>query len=225
MIFPTVISKAKIDITEQDKQNIFDIVYNNIDENGYSMDFLGYTKIHHEKSLEHIYKQVVSLIREHLSFMNVDHTNIDINIVKSWLNLTEERVNTRHNHSEAHYSFTIYPNVPEHAKKYLRLFRKEKHPNEIYEGFFDNCCNEWELQNSSSCQFLPEEGDVFIFPSSMDHDTVLMDGSTPSGMENVKDYDHIKDMRICIGGDVIFTSNIKTNNHRILQPIADWKTF
>jgi hypothetical protein len=222
MIFPTIISKSKLPTSAINKEHIFDIVRRNTNEDGYSMDFLGYTTIHHEPLLFDLYKQVIEFVREHLTYMNVDHANLDINVVKSWLNLTESKTNLRHNHSEAHYSFTIYPHIAEKSAKYLRFFRKDNHPNEIYEGFFENSCIDWGIQNSTSCNFLPEEGDVFIFPSTIDHDTVLLDGTTPTGLEPAN---NINDMRICIGGDIIITSKTKNLNQRILQPISDWRTF
>lgn len=226
MIFPTTVSSCNFIVSEQDKNNIFNVILDNLNQDGYTMDYLGYVALHHDLRLKKFYTKIIEVFKDHLLFLNIDINTLDIYIIKSWFNLTDkDRVNTKHDHAEAHYSFTFYPHISEQSKKYFRVYR-DIHPNEFHPGVFSTVCTKWDLQNALSWSFLPQEGDIFIFPAKTLHDTTSLDfGAKDESNTRISSIDDIKTCRVCISGDIIITAKNKTSNHRLLQPLSMWKNF
>lgn len=228
LIFPSVISNTRLDLLEFDKLDMLEACFNWIDENGYTMDAHGFPDVHHEPAFKEIYVHAAASLREHLRFMNIPENQFDVNFVKSWLWITDDNNNDMHNHAEAHYSMTYYLNQPIGKEKNLIFTRGAERPshNDIYDAWLDNTCNQWDIQNSTTWQFKPLEGDLYIFPANILHETKNASGQNDwNGMISVKSPSELLSKRICIGMDVLLTAKEKTNNHRWLQPVKSWRTF
>lgn len=225
--FPTLVSKAHISPLSYDKEKIFDSVMDNLNTDGQSMDFLGTVLVHHDNRLNSIFTVITDTVAEHLNTLNIESDDFDINIVKSWFNIIDNNINTIHDHSEAHFSFTFYPYISDKNKRALRFHINQDHPNEPIRGFFNTSCKNYNRYNSLSWVIPVEEGDICVFSSKLLHDTVDLDGlnSNDSFTPVIKTRDALYNTRICLAGDVVLTYKTLTNNHKALQPISTWKKF
>lgn len=228
-IFPTLVTKGHIPKSLYDKEIMKDIIMENVDEEGQTMDFIGEGAfIHHDARLTVIYEVVTEYIKHHLSLFALDPDEYQVHVVKSWFNVnSKDHSNAMHAHPEADYSATFYPNVPADSKKWLRLVRGfNREANELFPGMYYNGAYEKNANNANEWTILPEEGDVIIFPSAINHDTVNEDLSESStDVQKITTRDSLDNMRICIGIDVKITARNKTTNHHILQPVYTWRTF
>lgn len=228
-IFPTVITKGNIPNSIYDKNVIMDAVMDNLDDNNQTMDFLGNGAfIHHDQRLSKLYEIIVEYVKYHLSLFAIHPDTYQIHVVKSWFNVSgKANRNSIHNHNEADYSVTFYPQVPANSKKWLRLLRPAHHTtNEIFPGQWVNWCAEKNGLNGNEWATIPEEGDLYIFPASILHDTVNEDLSESSdSVAVVNSREDLVNMRICIGVDIKLTSKHRTQNYKILQPVDTWRTF
>lgn len=225
--FPTVVSKAHISTEQYNKEDVFDAVMSNLNENGQSMDFLGTVLAHHDKRLESIFTIITDTVAEHLETLKVNADDFDIHIVKSWFNIISDNVNTVHDHAEAHYSFTFYPHIAENNNRALRFHNTWSHPNEPVPGFFKTTCTEYNMYNADAWVIPVEEGDICVFPSKLLHDTIdlVSIDNTNTTAPAITSRDMLKDARICLAGDVILTHKTLTSNHKAIQPISTWKKF
>jgi len=228
-IFPTVVTRGNIPKSLYDKDVIMDMIVENLDDNGQTMDFIGNGAfIHHDERLNKIYNIIVEYLKYHFSLFALNPNDYQIYIVKSWFNVnTKDHRNAMHTHNEADYSVTFYPHVPAGSKKWLRLIRPAHYnTNEIFPGQWFNWSETKNYLNANEWIVMPEEGDVMIFPASLEHDTINEDFSDSNqGNQTVASREDLQDMRICIGVDVKLTAKTKTLNYKILQPVSTWRTF
>lgn len=226
MIFPTVIGQEEYYDPIGFKQVFYKNIFKYISENGYSNENTGHVDLHHEKEFEDLYRYITFSISKYLETLSISSDTYDINIVKSWLNVIKDRETPTHSHADAHYSFTYYVNLPEDAIQPI-VFHTPKipHPNEAYLAMFSNNVKEWNLANSYTWEFTPNEGTIFIFPAHLKHHTYMKEG-IPQEIEGK--FDTIEKMskkRICIAGDVILTYSKKEAKPTGLQPIENWRNF
>ena len=52
LLFPTLITQSKRDVSEKEKIDWFDSYLENSNENGESMDYLGFVSMHHDPRFE-----------------------------------------------------------------------------------------------------------------------------------------------------------------------------
>lgn len=228
LIFPSVISSTRLEIAQDERNEMLEACMNWMNEDGTTMDARNYPDVHHEPKFKKIYEHAAGAVREHLAYMNVPEHTLDVNFVKSWLWITDDNNNDIHSHSEAHYSLTYYLNQPIGREKNLIFTRGLDHPshNDIYDQWLGMVCERWDVQNATTWYFTPLEGDMYIFPANMLHETKNTHHNNDFiGMAPVKSVEELKTKRVCVGMDVMLTSKEKTNNHRILQPVKSWRTF
>lgn len=227
LLFPTLI----VEHTNPKHKEIKEIFFNNImkyidPETGFSGESTGHVNIHHETHFLDLYSFVSKCVEDYLIQLSIDVSRFDINIVKSWLNVIEKRSTPIHNHNDAHYSFVYYVNIPENANQSIRFYNNEVHMSEPYDYMFVNNATEWNLLNSGSWSFVPEEGKCFVFPAKLRHDTHSLDGSPMEPIET--NYDTVEKLypkRIAIAGDILLTHKSITTSPTGIQPISNWKTF
>lgn len=226
-IFPLTVSEGHISITPEAKDEMFDVFMTQIDDQGNTMDFLGYNRLHLEPALHNLYTAILSIVHEHFRALNVNPDDLQFNVVKSWLNIkTAAKKNSIHDHGEAHYSFTYYPHIAPNQEMFIRFFPQHmRHQNEPVRGFLDEYVSDCNHANATSWSFLPKEGSVFVFPAHILHDTHNNNENTPEAMDQVLSKAELYNTRVCIGGDIVITSKKHSNNARILQPLNQWKTF
>ncbi len=223
LLFPTLITISKRKVDELEKESWFSAYLEMSNEDGKSMDFLGYQSIHHDKRFIKVFSDIATTVRKYLDAMNIKK-DIDINITKSWFNIKTVSGNPIHNHAENHISFTYYPHVHENYKdKRLTFFNEKQSANEPYNGFFENLSTDWNDVNCRSYNFPVEQGNIFIFPSSMDHGVGLSDDD--SNIESFNTIEELKHSRFCVAGDIILTRKDVKDYNRLLTPIENWRKF
>ena len=219
-IFPTTIAKENVRITEQEKEIAMLTLLNHFDSDGLTGEVEGFVDLHCETSLRFIYEAVSKCIKDKLQFFNINADSFDINIIKSWMNIVRERHTPLHAHYDAHWSFSYYINIPDNLQSKPIQFEQVKHPNDPYSGLITYNSESWNDFNCMTYQFVPQEGDIYIFPSNLLHSTVgYGNGEEDIAIRTVND---LKANRICIAGDVLFTHNQKANVCLGLQPKDKW---
>lgn len=227
LLFPTLIVEHINPNQEEIKKIFFNNIMKYIDpESGFSGESTGYVNIHHEPKFFDLYSFISDCVADYLTQLSIDPSEFDINIIKSWLNVIEKRSTPIHNHNDAHFSFVYYVNIPENVNQSIRFYNSEVHMSEPYDYMFANNVTEWNILNSGSWSFVPEEGKCFVFPSKLRHDTHCPDGRFMEVIEtNYNTIEKLYPKRIAIAGDVLLTHKNKTTSPTGIQPISNWKTF
>ena len=227
-IFPTVISTTQRTVTTNEKLAWFDIIMNNLDSSGSTHDFLGFQTFHHYESVQHVYKEIASAIEQHLVSLGVDISTMDINITKSFANLCYGAYTPDHDHSESHYSFTYYPNVPENVYQTLDFYRLRSNPNEPVWDWLNENGNPTE-EASSKYRLNIQEGMIVVFPSSLTHGTSFANPfwqhNTTSNLEPIPNKQALFDFRVCISGDCLLTRKDSKAYKRMIMPVESWRKF
>jgi uncharacterized protein (TIGR02466 family) len=220
-LFPTLIGEFQY----PNHANMKNIVLKNIpkymSEDGFSNESTGHVDIHLEQSFKELYQFLNNCCFEYLKTLNLDENAFQVNFVKSWFNILKNRQTPLHSHRDAHLSIVYYVNIPTDKENPIR-FVPEKNRNDPFDGCIKNNLNgDWNLLNSYSWQFMPQEGTIFIFPSHLEHETV---GSS-SPEFGFKSTDDLMSARVCIASDIILTYREKTSKYLGLQPIENWRNF
>ena len=228
LLFPTLITQGKRDVSEKEKIDWFDSYLENSNENGESMDYLGFVSMHHDPRFEMVFYDIANTVKEHLESLGIDSTTICVNITKSWFNVnTNEARNPIHDHAESHYSMTYYPHIKKGFEKNLTFYDKAVSRNEPYMSFLQNNVHEWNYANSRSVEFTPQVGDIFVFPSWMEHET----GNTSDNKDisilgqSFISHEELEQSRICVGCDAILTRKNTFKYDHLLTPITLWKRY
>lgn len=223
-LFPTLVCQFEYSQTNAKKfKSIFKReVHKHLTDDGFSSEVTGHVSIHHEPAFVDVYKFITKCVKQFIETYHVDPKQFDINVVKSWLNLTQGQANARHAHRDAQISFVYYVNIPVDIDSAIQFYDKgTKH--QPFAGFCslynaDGC---WDQFNSSSWRFDPQAGTVFVFPSSLYHDTVDDAGFDRQGV----DVKTLWQNRISIVGDVVLTFTHSQPKYLGLQPVENWRTF
>jgi hypothetical protein len=88
---------------------------------------------------------------------------------------------------------------------------------------WNNTKNVWDELNSYSWEFAPKEGQLFVFPSTLPHDTVGQSDETID--EGNPTIEMLNENRICLAADIVLTYKEQTPHPLGLQPISNWRTF
>lgn len=228
LLFPTLITQGKRDVSEKEKIDWFDSYLENSNENGESMDYLGFVSMHHDPRFEMVFYDIANAVKKHLESLGIDSTTICVNITKSWFNVnTNEARNPIHDHAESHYSMTYYPHIKKGFEKNLTFYDKAVSRNEPYMSFLQNNVYKCNPLNARSVEFTPQVGDIFVFPSWMEHET----GNTSDNLDVSTDgqsffsHEELEQSRICVGCDAILTRKNTFKYDHLLTPITLWKRY
>jgi len=223
-LFPTLVCEFDYPRKDLFKRTFYDRIFDYMTDDGYSNEFTGHVNIHHEESFLPFFQFAIDCVKQYASRLHIDNERFDYNITKTWLNIKKENSTNLHHHRDAHISFTYYVNVPESFSRPIR-FHNYEHRNEPYSGsiLYNNTSNTWDEINAYSWQFNPKEGQMFVFPSSLPHDTIGQnDSSIDSGTTNEQE---LSQNRICLAGDIVMTYKENTRSPLGVQPISNWRTF
>ena len=120
------------------------------------------TYILDKKPLAELKKEIDTLVKDYFNKIVKPSNNIKPYITQSWLNYTEEgQFHHRHSHPNSLVSGVVYINAD--IKKDSISFFKAKHP------FIKLDFKEHDRLNSEAWIFPVETGNVFLFPSTLDH--------------------------------------------------------
>jgi len=163
----------------------------------------GKVYLHTDEALSPIFRFVARCIANHLGQLGYDTSRVNINIVKTWISVTDNKTVTPvHAHGTSHLSFVYYMNMPKDGDAIA--FQIQSSPNEPYYGAF----------SEATQAIMPvEEGQLLVFPSQLQH------GTTKLG-------DMGSDQRIALAGDVLLVFNEPAPNYAtgVFDPHT-WRSF
>jgi hypothetical protein len=227
-LFPTTIYKDHRETSIEEKDMWENIILENLNEQGRTQDWLGFSHIHHYEEAKPIFEWIVRGIRRYLMHFNIYSGDIDINVTKSFINLTRDSQTPEHEHSENHITFTYYPHVAQGREQNLRIYNESfTHPNEPYTHLFAQLHDgNYNLLNSLSESIIINEGDLIVMPSKLRHSTEHVDGRKAVVGTESFDKDNLFDSRICIAGDCVLTKRAGADGlWRLLNPVEEWRKF
>lgn len=224
-LFPTVVGEDFFGNNDYTKQLVLDTYFEKCNEDGYSNENTGHVDIHLDPRYESLYLQITNSINKYLANMAIMPGMYDVNVVKSWFNVTREADTPKHDHPEAHYSFVYYVNHPDDAAKSLVLHNDFPTANEPHGAFFSNNVFEWNHSNAYSWNLMPKEGTLYVFPAKLQHSTSGETESTATGNSQNRTKEDLLKKRISIAGDVVLTHREVSTKPTGLQPVSNWKTF
>lgn len=226
-IFPVAIGQAEFDKSAEFKEIFFNSVETHMSIEGYSSETTGHVDIHHDESYKMMYAFVIQEIKKYVTELGVNANDFDYNVVKSWLNITKDRDNPVHNHCDAHVSFAYYVNIPTGTHRDIVFVNTEFHLNNLNNGMFPFNVTNWNYYNAGTWSYAPAEGSLFVFPAGLKHHvskTSAVDIKT-TWEDPTKTLDELKQMRICIAGDILMTFKEPLPVNLGLQPIKNWRVF
>lgn len=206
LIFPTLVSQAQYDVSENEKDIWFDLFLKYSNDEGCSQDYLGFENIQNDPLFENLFMQKLKdSIDEYFKCLSLNTTTLDIFLTKCFFNVTDQSVIDVHDHSENHLSFTYYPHIQKGKDRDLMFFN-DVHRNEPYLDFFGNYVKDWNDINSNVVFFPISEGSLFVFPAKLKHciEGRSNDTNGPIG-KSFMDKDSLKQSRFCVAGDMIYT--------------------
>jgi hypothetical protein len=221
-LFPTLLLEEVNADNDRVKDLLMARVLTHTDADGYSDESTGHVTIHHDPIFSPIFKMATSLAKQYCEVMQIDPSNFDFNIVKSWFNIIKDRSTPFHGHGDAHLSFVYYINVPTECAQQIQVYA---HPEkyEPFPGFArHNNPNEWNIFNSYAWAFPASEGSMYLFPARLNHDT---QGKTKDRDPGVKTLEDVKMQRVAIAGDILLVYKEKSAKALGLQPKRNWRTF
>ena len=179
----------------------------------------GKVYLHTDEALAPIFRFVARCIANHLDQLGYDTSRVNINIVKTWISVTDNKTVTPvHAHGTSHLSFVYYMNMPKEADAIA--FQIQSSPNEPYYGAFSDSTHRQRSMviqrnnlNANQAVMLVEEGQLLVFPSHLHHGTVKMG-------------DMGADQRIAVAGDALLVFNEPAPNYAtgVFDP-RTWRSF
>lgn len=222
-LFPTLVYETRYE--DSDKfLNILHQTWNDHFTDGYSHEGTGNLDLQKDERYKELYTFLSKSVREYLHVSGVVHDNFDINFVKSWMNIVENRTTPMHSHRDAHISVVYYANTPDDNEQMLRFY-SGKTDREPFQGLYMFNSYKATEFNSEYYTLSPYKGQVLVFPSSLLHDTLGNNAQPVAYEEPILDIEILKKKRICIASDVILTFSEKKTHPLGLQPTMNWRTF
>lgn len=185
----------------------------------YSGEASGHVYVHTDEYLNDLFSFIADGIRSHLDTVAFDHSRVDVNIVKTWISVTDTNVITPvHAHATSHLSFVYYMQMPENADGLG--FQIRSNPNEMFYGAFSSSTprqkslvKENNYLNANQYIVQAQEGQLLVFPSDLAHGTVKFGDMGPT-------------QRIALAGDVLLVFNEKMPNYAtgVFNPNS-WRRF
>jgi uncharacterized protein (TIGR02466 family) len=197
-------------------------ILNYVDENGMSDESTGHVTMHHEAEFEPLFSFATKAAKTFVAQYMIDPELFDYNVVKSWMNILDQRETPRHDHSDAHISFVYYINIPENRATPITFYNHQERHEPFPAMAKHNHPLEWNLVNSYGWSFKPSEGTLFVFPAKLEHYVEKTSNETDKGIFSLEDF---RSRRVSIAGDIILTYKETSAKSLGLQPIANWRTF
>jgi hypothetical protein len=222
LLFPVVVYEDTYENSSSMKDVFSKIIFQYLNERGMSDENTGHVTMHHDNLLKPLFGFATAAAKKFVAQYMIDSDLFDYHVVKSWMNMIEHRETPQHNHADAHISFVYYVNLPKTNDMPITFCN---YPNR-YEPFpfmsKVNTPTEWNAINSYAWSFAPQEGTIFVFPSTLSHYVEKHDEKPETGIHNSEDFMR---HRISIAGDILLTYKDKSAKSLGLQPIKNWRTF
>ena len=222
-IFPTTISRTKIEVSEEEKDRWFDLYLTHSNDEGKSHDFWGFEKVQTDERFHDLFMDRLRKgVDAYFDALSINTSKIDVQLTKCFFNVTDRSAVTLHDHAENHLSFTYYPHIAEGKARDI-IFYIDTHNNEPYTHFFGYTLDESTVNNSTREGFPVSEGALFIFPSKLTHDIERRNGDG-RGNQPFLDKESLRKTRFCVAGDMLYTrkNDIDVYN-RLLSAPENWR--
>jgi hypothetical protein len=220
-LFPTLVTEFHNPEHEAFKKVFFERFHLHCNENGQSNENTLHNDIHQDPHFNPMFQFVFKSLSEHLKEVGLDPDFQQMYLVKSWLMITREWHVPVHNHADAHISFVYYVNIPTDITPDNLCLLSPK-PNEYYHKIYEFNATQWNNYNCVNYGFVPKEGMALFFPGKLLHFT----GSGHENNDPIQQDNHsisgIKNMRICLAGDLIFTYKKIEGKSFGLMPVSNW---
>ena len=222
-LWPTLILEEQYESPEEFKSIFWNEVMQYI-VNGQTGEHVNAIDMHLNPAFENLYTGISNSLRNYFAELGMHAKAFDINITKSWMNIKGESPTRKHRHSDAHYSFVYYVNVPEHFADHDIIFHApDGLGNEGFHGMFSCATENYNFLNTPIHYFSPVEGKIVIFPGHVAHE---VKGDPECFKQPYFDsVETLKGLRIAIAGDVHLTYSAKAPRHAGIQPVSNWKSF
>jgi hypothetical protein len=222
-LFPTLLGEFHNPRHQEFKDIFYANIFNHMTVDGYSTETTGHVSLHLDPAFHDLFVWTTGCVQTYISRYNIDPDLFDINVIKTWMNITKDRKTPIHNHADAHISFTYYINIPSSAKRPIRFHnfhnRHEPFPGSIRH----NNPLRWDDVNSYTWEFEPAEGQLFVFPATLPHET---GGDQRAIRENgCTTREQLENSRICLACDMLLTYKEVSAKAMGVQPIKNWKRF
>ena len=224
-LFPVTVCEFEYPDSHSFNQILSKNIFNHLDKNVLSDESTGHVAIHHDPNFYHLFCFIQNCVKQYMNLLDINTELFEINFVKSWFNILKDRNTRKHAHGDAHISIVYYANIPKENNQSIRFYNYEPRI-EPYAGSmrYNKKTDGWNILNSYTWSFLPKEGDIFIFPASLLHDTTCEKqlSASQTGIKTLEDY---KDHRIAIAADIVLTYKEKVPSPLGIQPLKNWRTF
>lgn len=221
-LFPTLIGEFNNKNHKNDKNLILNNALKHFNADGYSMETTGNVDIHCDSEFDPFFSFVSRSVSIYMDHLSINRDNFDLNLIKTWFNVTKEFHTPNHSHADAHISFVYYVNIPEGVNK--PIYFKGNMPNELFYGLSNGNYKEWNQYNSLTWYLNSCEGCLFVFPGKLEHHT----GGQGSGEPDlpVRNLLDLISKRFAIAGDFLLTyKHNKLMKPYGIQPVTNWKRY
>lgn len=169
-IFPTPVMKSQLDRALTSKEMaVFDAFAKNTRKNDGNTTSINNYVLEHD-DLKDLKEFIQYYIDSFIQRIVMPKTNVNLYVTQSWVNYTKAgQYHHIHNHPNSVISGVFYIN----AVNDKIHFHNKKTPNYILDFETDN----YELFNSKSWFFEVKTNDIFLFPSTLDHNVETLDGN------------------------------------------------
>jgi len=222
-LFPTLVCEFQYDQQMEFKQIFYQNIFNHMTESGHSDESTGHVYLHHDDNFARFFQFATDCVKQYVARLHIDTEVFDFNMIKTWMNITRDRSTPLHNHADAHLSFTYYINIPDSFYKALRFHNHERRFEPFPGSIRFNDPAAWDQFNAYTWDFIPKEGNLFVFPAALRHETIGNDDAyIESGAKTVEE---LEQKRICLAGDILLTYKDRAAKPMGIQPISNWRRF
>lgn len=222
-LFPTLVGEFQYEHSDQFKETFYSRIFDHMTPDGISNEMTGHVLLHLDPAFSGFFTWATECVQQYVARYHIEPELFDFNVIKTWMNITQHRQTPIHNHADAHISFTYYINIPDSFTRPIRFHNfHDKH--EPFPGSVrHNNPLRWDDVNSYTWEFEPKEGQLFVFPATLPHETG--GGYTAEREEGCLTRSQLEQRRICLACDILLTYKELAAKAMGVQPIKNWKRF
>ena len=221
--FPLTIFKDKIIISQKDKNELINFIFNSENEGKKMQKRKGDAWLGDTRGQEYLFKVPImknlsNLISERIklytAMLSLNNEKLYFYYQRTWATITKNKEQIRlHSHDQSNISFAYYLLKPKDSGN-IRFSSESQ--NEIAKGLFHKekldlgLLKEVTKRNTPNIDLNVEEDNIIIFPSKTKHST------TPNVTQNT---------RISISGDVTIMLKDSSGHERLMPHFKNWQQF
>ena len=226
-IFPLLIYKNKVGLTEDEKNVLIKEIYNQKSKSknptyatktsAWTGDTQGFEFLYLNKKFENLFNLISLSVKKYTECLGINNNKIDFYYQRSWATIAKGNENiSPHQHKQSHISFAYY--LKKNINDGSLNFHNEALHNEIAPGLFYSSSEKSPSKDFYKANFFnarvvniyPKVDEIYIFPSKSIH-------STSPNKTNEE--------RISISADISIISKESENIENLITPVDKWKKF